>query len=84
MDIEFTHSARKDFEWWLKNDPKKAERIEKLCKDTAKKPFNGIGKPEPLKFGLHGYWSRRIDKAHRLVYTVQEKKVVVISCRYHY
>ena len=84
MEIDFTQSAYKDYQWWKKNDPKKVERIEKLCKDICARPFVGMGKPEPLKFGLQGYWSRRIDKANRLVYSVEGKKVMVISCRYHY
>ncbi len=84
MEVEFTKSAHKDFQWWKKNDPKKAQRIETLCKDIAARPFSGIGKPEPLKFGLQGCWSRRIDKANRLVYSVDGKTLMVISCRYHY
>lgn len=84
MEVEFTKSAYKDFVWWQKNDPKKADRIRALCKDIQKKPFEGIGKPEPLKFDLQGYWSRRIDKAHRLVYSAEKKRILIISCRYHY
>jgi len=84
MEIEFTKSAYKDYQWWEKRDPKKFERIKKLCRDVLKRPFTGIGKPEPLKFGLQGCWSRRIDKANRLVYLVSGDKIKVISCCYHY
>lgn len=84
MRIEFTESAHKDYVWWQKSDPKKFLRIQKLCKEMLKEPFEGIGKPEPLKFDLQGYWSRRIDQAHRLVYKVENKIVTVVSCRYHY
>lgn len=84
MPIEFTASAYKDYAWWKKHDPKKADRIRALLDDIAIRPFEGIGKPEPLKFDLHGYWSRRIDQSHRLVYSVKRKKIVVISCRFHY
>lgn len=84
MLIAFTESANEDYQWWKANDPKKAERIHSLLEDVKNRPFQGIGKPEPLKFDLQGYWSRRIDKANRLVYSVQGKKIMVISCRFHY
>ncbi|MEI8229764.1 MAG: Txe/YoeB family addiction module toxin [Candidatus Peregrinibacteria bacterium] len=84
MIIVFTESANADFLRWRRIDPRKAERIEKLCKEIALTPFEGIGKPEPLRFDLQGYWSRRIDHTHRLVYTVKKKTVTIISCRYHY
>lgn len=84
MLIEFTESANKDYKWWKRNDPKKTERIQSLLKDINSRPFKGIGKPEPLKFDLQGYWSRRIDKTHRLVYSVQGKRIIVLSCRFHY
>jgi len=84
MEIEFTESANKDYTWWKANDPKKKDRIIRLLEDIQTKPFKGIGKPEPLKFDLQGYWSRRIDKVHRLVYKVEQRKIIVISCRFHY
>ncbi len=84
MTIQFTESAYADYEWWNEHDPKKAERIRQLLADIRTKPFKGIGKPEPLKFDLQGFWSRRIDKTHRLVYSVERKTVLVISCRFHY
>ena len=84
MLIEFTESANEDYIWWKENHPKKAERIQALLDDIKKRPFKGIGKPEPLKFDLQGYWSRRIDKVNRLMYSAHGKKIIVISCRFHY
>lgn len=84
MHLEFTHAAYKDYLYWKWHDPKKFGRIRKLCTAVLQKPFQGIGKPEPLLFDLQGCWSRRIDKTHRLVYQVKEDGIVVISCRYHY
>jgi toxin YoeB len=84
MRIAFTASANEDYRWWKETDPIKVERIVKLLHDIAARPFKGIGKPEPLKFDLQGYWSRRIDKTHRLVYSVTGNEILVLSCRYHY
>ena len=82
--IEFTKVAYKDYLWWRDHDAKKFERINELLRAIVQKPFTGIGKPEPLKHDLQGYWSRRINSEHRLVYTVQKGTVFVVSCRYHY
>lgn len=84
MIIDFTESAHEDYQWWKQHEPKKVERIKSLLRSIADQPFEGIGKPEPLKFDLQGYWSRRIDAMHRLVYSVKGKKILVISCRFHY
>ncbi len=84
MHTEFTESANEDYQWWKENDPKKMERIKSLLDDIQDRPFKGIGKPEPLKFDLQGYWSRRIDKVNRLVYSVRGEKITVVSCRFHY
>lgn len=84
MLVEFTKSADEDYQWWKKIEPKKADRIQRLLEDIQNRPFKGIGKPEPLKFDLQGYWSRRIDKTNRLVYAIHGKKITVISCRFHY
>ena len=84
MTVEFTESAHEDYRWWEENNPKKSERIRNLLEDIKISPFKGIGRPEPLKFDLQGYWSRRIDKVNRLVYSVDRKKITVISCRFHY
>ena len=84
MILEFDINAVEDLAYWVKKERKKAENILKLVKSISQDPFKGEGKPEPLKFNLAGCWSRRIDQEHRLVYTVQENKVRILSCRYHY
>ena len=84
MDVRFTESASKDFRYWKRRELRIAKRIEQLCKAIQCNPFEGIGKPEPLKFDLEKCWSRRIDRIHRLVYRVERNAIIVISCRYHY
>jgi len=69
---------------WQTQDRKTLKRINKLIKDTQRTPFEGIGKPEPLKENLSGFWSRRIDEQDRLVYAVDDEQITIISCRYHY
>lgn len=83
-NLEFDLSAFEDLAWWVEQDRKKALRIIKLIMEVEKDPFHGIGKPEPLKHELAGCWSRRIDSEHRLVYQVQENKIRILACRYHY
>ena len=73
-----------DYLYWQNQDRKTLKRINKVLEDVMRNPFDGIGKPEPLKENLSGYWSRRIDEANRLVYKVEENYIIVISCRYHY
>ena len=82
--VTFQGRAFQDFVEWAENDKKIHQRIADLIKDILRQPFSGIGKPEPLKHKLQGYWSRRIDDAHRLVYKVTEQAVIIISCKYHY
>ena len=77
-------NAIEDFEFWAKNDLKMMKRIAELFLAVSKDPFQGIGKPEPLKNELKGYWSRRINEEHRIVYTVTNDTIVIISCRSHY
>lgn len=84
MKIQFTLDAWKDFEWFLDKDKRLAKRIRELLKDIVRHPEERIGKPERLKFQLAGFWSRRINKEHRLVYKIEEDVIVIISCRYHY
>ncbi len=84
MDIQFTHAAWEDYLYWQKQDRKKLERIHLLLKAIQREPFAGEGKPEPLKFDLKGFWSRRIGHEHRLVYRVLDDRIFVIACRYHY
>jgi toxin YoeB len=84
MKLVFTESAWQDYLWFLEQDRKLLERINAVIKDTMRSPFEGIGKPERLKADLSGYWSRRINAEHRLVYAVTEEAITVISCRFHY
>lgn len=77
-------NAIEDFEFWAKNDLKILKRTAELFLAVLKDPFQGIGKPEPLKGELKGYWSRRINEEHRIVYTVTSESIIVISCRSHY
>ncbi|KOR29225.1 addiction module protein [Achromatium sp. WMS1] len=83
-NLEFDPAAFEDLEWWVKNDRKKALRIMRIIQETQNNPFSGIGKPEALKHELTGCWSKRIDQEHRLVYQVQEDKIRILACRYHY
>ena len=83
-NLEFVPSAFKEYQHWIETDRKTALRIGDLIKDTLRNPFEGIGKPEALKFQFKGYWSRRIDLEHRLIYKVTEHSIVIISCYSHY
>lgn len=82
--IIFDPNAVDDLEFWVKENKKKAHKILKLIKESAKDPFKGIGKPEPLKYEFKGCWSRRIDQEHRLVYEVKKDFIRILACRYHY
>ena len=84
MKISFQDDGWEDYLYWQQQDKKILKRINQLLKDISRQPFEGIGKPEPLKYALSGYWSRRINDEHRLVYTVKDKQIIVIQCRYHY
>lgn len=84
MDIIYTSQAKQDIAYWEGVNPKIVKRINQLLNDIKTHPFAGIGKPEPLKFERSGYWSRRIDQTHRLVYKVSGGKVYIAQCRYHY
>lgn len=84
MNVTFTPTALDDLRYWLKTDKRQAERVLALLEEIRRTPFEGTGKPQPLRFQLAGCWSRRIDREHRLVYQVEEKEIVVIACRYHY
>lgn len=84
MNVTFTPTALDDLRYWLKTDKRQAERVLALLEEIRRTPFEGAGKPEPLRFQLAGCWSRRIDREHRLVYQVEETELVVIACRYHY
>lgn len=82
--VHFDPAAWDDFLFWLASDRKTARRIVRLIAEIQREPFGGIGKPEPLKGELSGYWSRRIDDQHRLVYRVNEEEIKVLKARYHY
>ena len=82
--LAWTNAAWADYLWWQGQDDKTLRRINRLIADTMRSPFEGLGKPEALKENLTGFWSRRIDQAHRLVYAVEDTRVTIISCRYHY
>lgn len=89
MNFVFTENGWEDFEYWIETDRDIVDKIKELLKEIRKTPFHGLGKPEPLKYDLKGYWSRRITGEHRLVYKVEGKKGVdqtcyVIQCRFHY
>ena len=83
-NLEFDPLAFDDLAWWVEKDRKQALKIIKLIKEVQRNPFQGIGKPEPLKHDLSGCWSRRIDREHRLVYQLLEDKIRILACRYHY
>jgi toxin YoeB len=80
----FHQTAFDDYSEWSKLDKKLFERIRRMIIETSKTPFDGIGKPEPLKHELKGYWSRRLMDEHRLVYKVTHTQIIIVSCKYHY
>ncbi len=82
--LAWTDTAWDDYLYWQEQDKKTLKRINKLIAEIKRSPFEGIGKPEALRETLSGFWSRRIDESHRLVYAVDEFRITVISCRYHY
>jgi toxin YoeB len=89
MNFEFTSNAWRDFEFWLSEDQEVAIKIKELLKDIKRNPFQDLGKPEPLKYDLKGFWSRRITAEHRLVYKIEgikgkNQKCFILQCRYHY
>ncbi|MBY0273303.1 MAG: Txe/YoeB family addiction module toxin [Alphaproteobacteria bacterium] len=84
MNIAFLEDAWNDYLYWQTFDKNILKRINNLIKDIQRQPFQGIGKPEPLKFDMAGCWSRRITEEHRLVYKIHDHKVIILQCRYHY
>ncbi|MBV0912815.1 Txe/YoeB family addiction module toxin [Anianabacter salinae] len=84
MNVTFTAEAWEQFLYWQGQDQKLAQRIVALIKECQRHPFEGTGKPEPLRASLAGYWSRRIDREHRLVYRVTPDALQIIQCRFHY
>lgn len=81
---QFTDECWNDYLYWQGQDKRTLKRINALIKDAQRDPFAGIGKPEPLKESLSGFWSRRIDETNRLVYLVDDEALTIVSCRYHY
>lgn len=84
MKLVFADAAWEDYLYWQGQDRKMVERINKLIRETQRNPFTGIGKPEPLKHALAGYWSRRITDEHRMVYKVDSGALLIAQLRYHY
>ena len=84
MKLIFYENAWEDYLYWQKTDKKVLNRINKLIKDIKQEPFEGVGKPEPLKHSLAGYWSRRINEEHRIVYKVTDDALLIAQLRYHY
>ena len=84
MKIIFAPEAWEDYLFWQETDKKAVKRIHELIKDTTRSPCSGIGKPEPLRFALAGYWSRRITGEHRMVYRIDKDSLQIAQLRYHY
>jgi len=84
MTIKWTLEAWEDYIYWQQNDKKITKKINALIKEVVQNPYDGIGKPEPLRYDLSGFWSRRINHEHRLVYAIKDNALTIISCRYHY
>jgi toxin YoeB len=84
VKLVFAENAWDDYLYWQKTDKTILKRINALIKDITREPFEGIGKPEPLKHALSGYWSRRINEEHRIVYKIQDNSLLIAQLRYHY
>ncbi len=84
MKYVFVDESWDDYLYWQKIDKKMLKRINLLIKDISRQPYEGIGKPEPLKHNYRGFWSRRINGEHRLIYQVREDEIRIIKCRFHY
>ena len=84
LNIMWTAEAWEDYVYWQGQDKKTLKRINQLIKEVQRSPFEGIGKPEPLKENLTGFWSRRIDETNRLVYELANTQINIVSCRYRY
>lgn len=84
MNLVFSEQAWEDYLYWQKTDKKLVQRINGLIKEIVRTPYEGIGKPEPLKHALSGYWSRRINEEHRIVYKFADGSLLIAQLRYHY
>ncbi len=84
MKFIFVDESWEDYLYWQENEKKIISRINLLLKDISRNPFSGIGKPEPLKFKYKGFWSRRIDEEHCLIYQIRNDEILIVKCRFHY
>ncbi len=84
MNLIFSDKAWEEYMYWQNTDKQILKKINQLIKDIKREPFDGIGKPEPLKYELSGFWSRRISDEHRLVYEVSQNCIAIVSCRFQY
>ena len=84
MNLIFSDKAWEEYMYWQNTDKQILKKINQLIKDIKREPFENIGKPEPLKYELSGFWSRRISDEHRLIYEVSESYISIVSCRFHY
>lgn len=84
MNVLFTDEAWEDYLYWQQYDKKLVKKINSLIKEIKRTPFEGTGKPEPLKHELQGCWSRRVNQEHRIVYEVFDEQINIIACRFHY
>jgi toxin YoeB len=84
MKLIFVEESWQDYLFWQLNDKKILKRINDLIKDIKRNAFEGIGKPEPLKHKYKGFWSRRIDNEHRIIYKIEDDEIIIVKCRFHY
>jgi len=84
MRYIFVDESWEDYLYWQKTNKKYVKKINNLLKDILRTPFSGLGKPEPLKHKYRGFWSRRIDNEHRLIYAVKNDEILIAKCRFHY
>lgn len=84
MKIKFVDESWEDYLHWQKYDMKKLKKINELIKDICRTTYQAIGKPEQLKYTYSGYWSRRIDGEHRLIYHISDNELIILKCRFHY
>jgi toxin YoeB len=84
VKLIFSEHAWEDYQYWVRTDRHMLKRVNRLIQEIVRDPYSGVGKPEPLQHGLSGYWSRRIDDEHRIVYRMAEDAVLIAQLRYHY
>lgn len=84
MRLTWLSNGCKDYLYWQEHDPKVLQRVNEVIRDALRNPFTGLGKPQPLKNNLKGWWSRRITQEHRLIYRVEAGSLLIMQCRFHY